>query len=49
MGLPDLLEDKIDGYVKLAFDRSNFYICMAKITLDFVQSDITHNFKRRRF
>ena len=43
MGLPDLLEDKIDSYAELAFGRSNFYICIAEITLDFVQSDITHN------
>ena len=31
MGLPDLLEDKIDGYVELAFDRSNFYFFLSSI------------------
>src|SRR3990167_3852758 len=31
MGLQDLLEDKIDGYVELAFDRSNFYFFLSSI------------------
>ena len=33
MGLPDLLENKIDSYVKLAFDRSNFYFFLSSVFL----------------
>lgn len=29
--------------------KVNFYICMAEITLDFVQSDITHNLRKGDF
>ena len=33
MGLPDLLENKIDSYVELAFDRSNFYFFLSSVFL----------------
>jgi len=33
MGLPDLLENKIDRYVELAFDRSNFYFFLSSVFL----------------
>jgi len=29
--------------------KVNFYMCMAEITLDFVQSDITHNLRKGDF
>ena len=33
MGSPDLLENKIDSYVELAFDRSNFYFFLSSVFL----------------
>ncbi len=40
MGLPDLLEDKIDDYAELASDRSNFYFFLSSVFLKPPTTDI---------